>query len=80
MPNSMTLVAALFAASFASCSGGEDAPSEVTEEPAAEPKAYTVTLGYAGDILETTQSPLSKASGNDLLGIHISAATNGSDY
>ena len=80
MPNSVTLVAALFAASFASCSGGEDAPSEVTEEPAAEPKAYTVTLGYAGDILETTQSPLSKAPGNDLLGIHITAATNGSDY
>lgn len=61
----MALFAVLMCANFASCSSDDVAPNEPQN-----PKEYIVSLGFTGEI-SVSESPLSRASGNDLYGIHV---------
>ena len=51
---------------FASCSNDEEEPEIVTT-----PKEYTVSLGLVGEIVDITESPLTRATSNDLYGVQV---------
>ena len=59
----MALFAVLMCVNFASCSSEEDV------EPN-EPKEYTVSLGFTGEI-SISETPLSRTIGNDIYGIQV---------
>jgi len=61
----MALIAILMCVNFASCSS-----DDVTPDEPQKPKEYTVSLGFTGEI-SVSESPLSRASGNDLYGINV---------
>ena len=46
---------------------------ELPEQPADQPKVYEVSFGLTGEITQTSQSPLTKASSNDLYGIQVTS-------
>ena len=59
------ILALLACVGFVACSNN-------VEEIPTEPETYTVQLGWAGEILDVHQEPLSsRASGNDLYGIQV---------
>lgn len=60
------LLTAVMCAGLASCSNDEEEPEIVTT-----PKEYTVSLGLVGEIVDITESPLTKATSNDLYGIQV---------
>lgn len=60
------LLTAVMCAGLASCSNDEEEPEIVTT-----PKEYTVSLGLVGEIVDITESPLTKATSNDLYGIRV---------
>lgn len=47
---------------------------ELPEQPADQPKVYEVSFGLTGEITQTSQSPLTKASSNDLYGIQVTSS------
>ena len=63
---------------LAACTNNEE---PIENNPNNEtPKEYIVSLGFSGEITDITESPLSRAMGNDLYGIQVysaPAATNG---
>ena len=61
--------------SCSSSSEGEPEPEPVPEEP----KEYLVSLGLTGEI-DIEESPLSKASSNDLYGIQVYSKTSTTEY
>ena len=66
----MTLFAVLMCVNFASCSSDDVIPNEPQK-----PKEYTVSLGFTGEI-SISESPLSRASENDLYGIQVYSCPN----
>lgn len=61
-----------------SCSSGSEGEPEPEPIPG-EPKEYIVSLGLTGEI-DIEESPLSKASGNDLYGIQVYSKTSTTEY
>ena len=47
---------------------------ELPEQPADQPKVYEVSFGLTGEITQASQSPLTKASSNDLYGIQVTSS------
>lgn len=63
---------------FISCSTSDD---PITSEPSTNPKEYTVSLGFSGEITSIEDSPLTKAASSNLYGIQVySMPTNGTEY
>lgn len=67
----MALLAVLMCVNFASCSSEEDVEPNEPQKP----KEYTVSLGFTGEI-SVSESPLSRASENDLYGIQVYSCPN----
>ena len=66
----MALFAVLMCVNFASCSSDDVIPNEPQK-----PKEYTVSLGFTGEI-SISESPLSRASENNLYGIQVYSCPN----
>nr|DAI40293.1 MAG TPA: hypothetical protein [Caudoviricetes sp.] len=65
---------------FWACSSVSEGEPEPEPEPIPEePKEYIVSLGLTGEI-DIEESPLSKASGNDLYGIQVYSKTSTNEY
>lgn len=62
----MLLVAIVFSSGITGCSNEED----TSNTPTGNPKEYTVTLGFSGEITDITESPL-RDTANDLYGIQV---------
>lgn len=62
-----------------SCSSSSEGEPEPEPVPG-QPKEYIVSLGMAGEILDIDESPLSKASSNDLYGIQVYSKTSTTKY
>lgn len=67
----MALVAIFFSVNFASCNDDENSENST-------PKEYTVSFGWAGEIVDITESPLTRATPNDLYGIQVYSSPSGS--
>lgn len=60
------------------CGGSGD---PVEEETKTQPKEYTVSFGFAGEITNIEDSPLTKAESGNMYGIQVySMPTNGTEY
>lgn len=62
----MLLVAIVFSSGITGCSNEED----TSNTPTGNPKEYTVTLGFSGEITDITESPL-RDTANDLYGFQV---------
>ena len=58
-----------FAIAMLACIGFTSCSKEVNENP--EPETYTVNLGWAGEILDVSYEPLTRATNDDLYGIQV---------
>lgn len=68
----------LLAFSIVSCSTSDD---PITSEPTTTPKEYTVSFGFAGEITNIEDSPLTRAESGNMYGIQVySMPTNGTEY
>ena len=70
----MALFAVLMCVNFASCSNDDGIGPNEPNEPQ-KPKEYTVSLGFTGEI-SISESPLSRASENNLYGIQVYSCPN----
>jgi hypothetical protein len=67
----LALFAILLCVNFTSCSSNDDVEPDAPQKP----KEYVVSLGFTGEI-SVSESPLSRASGNDLYGIQVYSCPN----
>ena len=67
----LALFAILLCVNFSSCSSNDDVEPDAPQKP----KEYIVSLGFTGEI-SISESPLSRASGNDLYGIQVYSCPN----
>ena len=67
----LALFAILLYVNFTSCSSNDDVEPDAPQKP----KEYVVSLGFTGEI-SVSESPLSRASGNDLYGILVYSCPN----
>ena len=58
-----------FAIAMLACIGFTSCSKEVNENP--EPETYTVNLGWAGEILDVSYEPMTRATTDDLYGIQV---------
>ena len=58
-----------FAIAMLACIGFTSCSKEVNENP--EPETYTVNLGWAGEILDVSYEPMTRAATDDLYGIQV---------
>lgn len=75
MKNLLFLICIITFWACSSVSEGELEPEPIPEEP----KEYIVSLGLTGEI-DIEESPLPKASGNDLYGVQVYSKTSKTDY
>ncbi len=66
----IALLAIFMCVNFTACSIEDETPELQS------PKEYTVSFGFTGDILDVTESPLTRAVSNDLYGIQVYAIPN----
>lgn len=67
----LALFAILLCVNFTSCSSNDDVEPDAPQKP----KEYVVSLGFTGEI-SVSESPLSRASENDLYGIQVYSCPN----
>ena len=63
-----------FAIAMLACIGFTSCSKEVNENP--EPETYTVNLGWAGEIIDVSYEPLTRATTDDLYGIQVYYSPN----
>ena len=74
----------IFAIALLACIGFTACNNDVVETP--EPETYTVNLGWAGEILDVSYEPMTRAANEDLYGIQVyslpknSSSTNWAPY
>ena len=64
----------IFAIALLACIGFSACNNDVVETP--EPETYTVNLGWAGEILDVSYEPLTRATNDDLYGIQVYYSPN----
>lgn len=80
----MALIAIMMSANFASCGSDEEVLSTPTKPEAGieSPKEYIVSLGWKGEIVDITESPLATrgVKNNDMYGIQVYSRPDIDDY